>query len=69
MPESSLYFDGRKFMWNGLEYGTEDEAKKVSQGYEDDRFDVKLVSEEGKHLVYTRREVTEIVLEGAPPGV
>jgi hypothetical protein len=69
MPESSLQFDGRKFMWNGQEYGTEDEAKKVSQGYEGDGFDVKLVSEEGKHLVYTRREVTEIVLEGAPPGV
>lgn len=69
MPESSLQFDGRKLMWDGQEYEAEDEAKKVSQGYEDDGFDVKLVSEEGKHLIYTRREVTEIVLEGAPPGV
>ncbi len=69
MPESSLYFDGRKFMWDCQEYATEDEAKKVSQGYKDDRLDVKSVSEEGKPLFYTRREVTEIVLEGAPPGV
>ncbi|MCK4366706.1 MAG: hypothetical protein KAW84_02020 [Thermoplasmata archaeon] len=69
MPETSLNFEGRKFMWDGQEYETEDDAKKVSQGYEDDGFDVRLVSEEGKHLVYTRREVTEIVLEGAPPGV
>lgn len=67
MPESSLYFDGRKFMWDGKEYETEGDAKKAAQGYEQDGFDVKSVKEEGKHLVYTRREVEEIVLEGAPP--
>lgn len=67
MPESSLHFDGRKFMWDGQEYETEDDAKKAAQGYEEDGFEVKSVKEEGKHLVYTRREVEEIVLEGAPP--
>ena len=68
MPESHLYFEGRKFMWDGQEYGSEDEAGKIGTDYEGEGFEVKLVSEEGKHLVYTRREVEEVVVEGAPPG-
>ena len=36
--------------------------------YKDDKFEVEMREEEGKHLLYTRRLVTEIVLEGeAPP--
>ncbi|MFQ6106871.1 MAG: hypothetical protein ACE5QF_04715 [Thermoplasmata archaeon] len=56
-------------MWDGQEYESEEDAKKVAEDYEGDGFEVKLVSEGGKHLVYTRREVEEIVLEGAPPGL
>lgn len=68
MPESHLLFDSRKFMWDGQVFDSEDEAKKVAKGYEENGFEVKVVSEEGKHLVYSRREVEEVVVEGAPPG-
>ena len=69
MPQSSLSFDGLKFMWDGREYGSEDEAKNAAKSYEDEGFEIKFVSEEGKHLIYTRREVEEVIVEGAPPGL
>jgi hypothetical protein len=68
MPQSSLYFDGHKFMWDGKEYESEEEAKNACKSYEDEGFEIKLVGEKGKHLVYTRREVEEVIVEGAPPG-
>ena len=68
MPNASKIIDGRKVMWDGVEYETEKEAQDVKKTYEDDNFEVELVEEEGKYLLYTRRVVTEIVLEGeAPP--
>ncbi|MFQ6128926.1 MAG: hypothetical protein ACE5QW_08510 [Thermoplasmata archaeon] len=69
MPENFLVFDGKKFMWDGQLCESEEEGKKIAKGYEDEGFEVEMVTEEGKHLIYTRREVKEIVLEGAPPGL
>jgi hypothetical protein len=59
--------DGKKFMWDGKEYGKED-AEKTAEGYENDGFEVRLVEEEGKYLVYTRRVVKEVKVE-KPEGV
>ena len=68
MPDASKIINDRKVMWDGVEYETEKEAQDVKKTYEDDNFEVELVEEEGKYLLYTRRVVTEIVLEGeAPP--
>lgn len=55
--------DGKKFMWDKRYYSTEAEAKEKMDEYEKDGFETRLVKEEGKFLVYTRRIVTEIVLE------
>ena len=55
--------DGKKFMWDNRDYSTEAEAKEKMDKYEKDRFETRLVKEKGKFLVYTRRIVTEIVLE------
>jgi hypothetical protein len=60
-------FDGMKFMWDGAEYETEEEAKNVQDGYEKDEFEVRRIEEEGKHYLFTRRVVTEVVVEGPPP--
>ena len=35
--------------------------------YEKDDFEVRITEKGGKHYVYTRRVVTEIVLEGEAP--
>jgi hypothetical protein len=68
MPDASKIINGRKVMWDGEEYATEQEAQDVKKTYEADNFEVELVQEEEKFLLYTRRVVTEIVLEGeAPP--
>jgi len=55
--------EGKKFMWDKGNYSTEAEAKEKMAKYEKDGFETQLVKEEGKFLVYTRRVVTEIVLE------
>ncbi len=60
--------DGKKFMWDGKEYSTSEEAGNVASEYEKSNFETRVLQEKDKHLVYTRRVVTEVVLEGeAPP--
>lgn len=63
----ALWVEGNKYMWDGAEYASRDEAKAKVSAYETDGFETQIVEEEGKFLVYTRRVVTEIVLEGEAP--
>ena len=64
MPDLSKLFDGKKYMWNGQEYPDRDSAEKVKDNYLKDGFEVELVQEDAKYLVYSRRLVTEIVMDG-----
>ena len=50
--------NGKKFMWDGVVYESEDEAQKVMEEYAKDGFEVEIFAEEGKSLVYSRREAT-----------
>ncbi|GAF79171.1 unnamed protein product [marine sediment metagenome] len=68
MPDVSKIINGKKVMWDGVVYESEKEAQEVKQTYENDNFEVEMVEEEEKYLLYTRRVVTEIVLEGEPPA-
>ena len=67
MPDISKKIDGKKYMWDGSEYETEEDAKKAQDTYKNDNFESELIDEDGKYLVYTRRVVTEVVLEGDAP--
>ncbi len=68
MPNISKIINGKKFMWDGVVYESKKEAEDTMRKYKDDNFEVELIEEEGKHLLYTRRVVTDIVVEGeAPP--
>ena len=68
MPDVSKIINGKKFMWDGVAYESKKEAEGTMQKYKDDNFEVEMKKEEEKYLIYTRREVTEIVVEGeAPP--
>ncbi len=60
------YFDRKKFMWDGEEYASEDDARQKEKEYCEKDFEVQVVPDNGKYLVYTRRLVTEVVVEGAP---
>jgi hypothetical protein len=50
-------------MWDKNFYSTKEEVHEKMSQYEKDGFETEYVEENGKYLVYTRRLVTEIVLE------
>jgi hypothetical protein len=55
--------DGKKFMWDNHHYSSETEAREKMSQYEKQEFETRLRKEGDDFLVYTRRVVTEIVLE------
>ena len=59
-------FGGKKFMWDGMVYEDRKEAEEVGQKYRDDGFEVELVEEDGQSFLFSRRLVTEVVVEGEP---
>jgi hypothetical protein len=68
MPDLSRIINGKKFMWDGVVYPTQEEAQSVVEKYKKDNFEVEFVKDENQFLVYTRRVVKEIVLDGKPPA-
>ena len=63
MAEQARLFDGKKFMWDGKEYDSDKEAGSAQKDYADNGFEVQVYREDGKAYLYTRRIVTEIVVE------
>ncbi|MFC2166233.1 hypothetical protein ACFLT2_14705, partial [Acidobacteriota bacterium] len=63
MTSLAEIIDGKKFMWDQGDYFSEEEARKKIAEYEKEGFETRLVKEEAKYLVYTRRVVTEIILD------
>ena len=68
MPDISIKVNEKKFIWDGVVYESKKEAEDRMQKYKDDNFEVEMKEEEGKHLLYSRRVVTEIVVEGEAPA-
>ena len=65
--ENVKLFDEKKFMWDGKTYTTEAEALKVKEEYENNNFETRITPEEDNYFLFTRRVVTEVVVEGQPP--
>jgi len=63
MAERARFFDGKKFMWDAEQYDDERKAAEVEKQYREKGFAVQRCSEDGKVLLYTRRVVTEVVVE------
>jgi hypothetical protein len=63
-PNLALVHDGKKFMWDGRAVETQEEASQVAESYRNDNFEVQIVEEGGKFLVYSRRVVKEVVVAG-----
>ena len=59
--------DNLKFMWDCVVYESKEKAQEVMEKYQKDNFNVELIEEGNQYLLYTRRVVTKIVLEGEPP--
>ncbi|MCX6383895.1 MAG: hypothetical protein NTV16_05330 [Actinobacteria bacterium] len=62
----SRIVDGKKFLWDGSTYNDEKSAFEISQKYESDGFETKVINEEDKYFVFSRRIVKEIIVEGQP---
>lgn len=60
-PNLTLVNKGKKFMWDGQVYETNEEAYRVQQSYENDKFEVRKVEQDGKFLLYTRRTAEQLV--------
>lgn len=58
-PNLTMISDGKKFMWDGELFETRANGLRAAEGYQKDNFEVRLVEQEGKFLVYTRRMVKE----------
>jgi hypothetical protein len=67
-PPGTRLFDRRKFMWDGERFEAPPAAAAKKEEYEGQGFETQLVEEEGNWLLYTRRVVQEIVLEGEAPS-
>jgi len=63
MAEQARFINGKKYMWDGEEYDSKKKAKEAQKQYEENGFDVELCNEDDKVLLYTRRVITEIVVE------
>lgn len=59
-------FEGKKYMWDGESYPDENAANENAAKYNEDGFDTRIIVNAGSHGVYTRRVVTDIVIEGEP---
>ncbi|MCJ7579906.1 MAG: hypothetical protein MUP98_05160 [Candidatus Aminicenantes bacterium] len=64
MPELSSIINGKKFMWDGITYESEKDAQEAKKTFEAEGFEVELLYKDNQSLIYTRRVVTEIVVEG-----
>lgn len=64
-PNLSLISDGKKFMWDGRPYATREEAAAVREACQRDGFEVQVVEEGGKFLIYTRRTVKGVAATAA----
>ena len=55
-------------MWDGRTLESREEASRVAESYQKDNFEVRMLEEEGKFFVYSRRVVkqSDISCSGAP---
>ena len=60
-PDLAMIRDGKKFMWDGQLYDDREEAARAAESYRNENFQIQIVEEGGKFLVYTRRTIKEWV--------
>lgn len=65
MTDIMKIIENKKYMWDGRTYD-EKSAKETGEAYSKDGFDIKILQEGGQHLIYTRKVVKEVKVEGAP---
>lgn len=65
--ENVVFKEGKKFLWDGRTYESQDAANAAQKAYEADGFETHVLEAEGKFGVYTRRAVTQSAPETPAP--
>ena len=55
--------NGRKVIWDGQACLSKEAVEQVVSRYQSEGFETEIVEEEGKFLVYTRREVKKAAVQ------
>jgi hypothetical protein len=61
-PILAIIGDGKKFMWDGQLYESYEDAVGAADLYQKENFEVRIVTESGQSLVYTRRLVKGVTV-------
>jgi len=62
MPAGILMIEGKKFMWNGVEFQSKEAILDAIQKYKKEGFEVETHEECEKLFLYTRKVVKEVVV-------
>jgi len=62
MPNIMILINGKKFMWDGVDYSSGEKTSETMKKYKADGFEVELQEEEGKTYLYTRRVVKQVIV-------
>ncbi len=65
MPKTMIVVNGKKFMWDGLEYIDPEKVSEKMNQYKGNGFEVEVFEEDLKKYLYTRRVVKETVVQNA----
>lgn len=60
----SKKIDGKKYMWDGEVYASEGDADQAANEYGSRQFETRVLNEDGQFLVYNRKVVDEVIVEG-----
>jgi hypothetical protein len=55
MPVNFKVIDNKKYMWDSKAYANENEARNTAAEHGKNGFDVQVIKDDGKFLIYTRR--------------
>ena len=64
MVDKVLIEETKKFMWDGQAYEDKNAADAAAKAYEDRGFEVRRHSQDSHVSLYTRRVVTDVVVDG-----
>jgi hypothetical protein len=61
-PRLSAIVEGKKYMWDGVVYPTEEAAVAARAAYQRDDFETQMLAGDGEFYVYTRRVVKAVAV-------
>jgi hypothetical protein len=56
-PDLAMVRNGKKYMWDGQLYESQAEASRAADSYQENGFEVQIVTRDAQVLVYSRRSV------------